>query len=190
MQHLRAKLWILSSLLALGAMGCAQGAPADPPDSGAAARDAGAPADAGTTPADGGAVDGGDPRADGAADAGVAGDADPAADAGAVADAGAADVGAAADASAADASAADAALRLPPANAGFDYQLGGSYPPPAGVRVLARDRTAQPVPGLYNICYVNGFQIQPGEQAFWETNHPELMLSDAGGNLVVDTDWK
>ncbi len=55
--------------------------------------------------------------------------------------------------------------------------------------MLARDRTEPPVPGLYNICYVNGFQIQPNEVAYWETNHPELMLRDGGGNLVVDTAW-
>ena len=28
-------------------------------------------------------------------------------------------------------------LRLPPRHAGFDYQIGGAYPPPPGVRVVS-----------------------------------------------------
>lgn len=78
---------------------------------------------------------------------------------------------------------------LPPVNAGFDYQLGGAYPPPEGVGVVARDRTDAPAPGLYNVCYVNGFQIQPNETSFWMTNHPDLILRDGGGEPVVDPDW-
>lgn len=78
---------------------------------------------------------------------------------------------------------------LPPANAGFDYQLGGGYTPPADVRVLSRDRTDTPAPGLYNLCYVNGFQTQPGERSWWEANHPALLLRDASGRPVIDPDW-
>lgn len=81
------------------------------------------------------------------------------------------------------------ALSLPPVNGGLDYQLGGPYPPPAGVDIVSRDRTEAPARGLYNICYVNGFQIQPDEVADWTTNHPDLMLRDAAGDLVIDTDW-
>jgi hypothetical protein len=80
-------------------------------------------------------------------------------------------------------------LRLPPPNAGFDYQLGGAYPPPTGVTVVSRDRTEAPAPGLYNICYVNGFQIQPGDVAWWKAQHPDLMLRDKDGKLVIDPDW-
>ena len=78
---------------------------------------------------------------------------------------------------------------LPPANAAVDYQLGGAYAPAAGVRIVSRDRTAPAAPGLYNICYVNGFQIQPGEEAFWEMQHPNLILRDASGDPVIDADW-
>jgi hypothetical protein len=79
--------------------------------------------------------------------------------------------------------------RLPPANAGFDYQLGGAYPPPAGITVVSRDRTEAPERGLYNICYVNGFQIQPGDVAWWKAEHPDLMLRDKDGKPVIDPDW-
>lgn len=78
----------------------------------------------------------------------------------------------------------------PPANAQADYQLGGPYAPPAGVTVVARDRTEAPAAGLYNICYVNGFQIQPtaDEEALWLDQHPELVLRDDGAP-VIDADW-
>ena len=80
-------------------------------------------------------------------------------------------------------------LVLPPVNAKADYQLGGAYPPPAGVMVVSRDRKAARVDGLYNICYVNGFQIQPDDESYWTTSHPDLILRDAGGNPVIDTQW-
>jgi hypothetical protein len=79
--------------------------------------------------------------------------------------------------------------RLPPPNAGFDYQLGGAYTPPAGVTVVSRDRTEAPEPGIYNICYVNGFQIQSGDLRWWKANHPDLMLRDKKGKIVIDPDW-
>ncbi len=81
---------------------------------------------------------------------------------------------------------ASAAVTLPPAGAGFDYQIGGPYTPPDGVEVVSRDRAAEPADGLYNICYVNAFQVQPGEQSQWES---DLLLRDAAGNLVIDEDW-
>lgn len=84
---------------------------------------------------------------------------------------------------------APAALRLPPANAPFDYQIGGAYLPPHGVQVVSRDRQSSPEPGLYNICYVNGFQAQPEEASWWQNNHPELVLRDANGDPVVDGAW-
>lgn len=80
-------------------------------------------------------------------------------------------------------------LTLPPTNAKFDYQLGGPYPPPSGVKMISRDRNAGRVDGLYNICYINGFQIQPDEEDWWLTNHPDLILKDANGTIVRDTAW-
>jgi hypothetical protein len=80
-------------------------------------------------------------------------------------------------------------IRLPPPNAGFDYQLGGGYAPPAGVTVISRDRTDTPAPGLFDICYVNGFQIQSDDVDWWKANHPDLMLRDKAGKLVIDPDW-
>jgi hypothetical protein len=82
----------------------------------------------------------------------------------------------------------DRDIPLPPAGAAFDYQLGGAYDPPAGVEVVARDSTAEPS-GLYDICYVNGFQTQPGDGEHWLTEHPDLVLRDAEGGPVADPDW-
>lgn len=79
-----------------------------------------------------------------------------------------------------------AGVQLPPLHAGFDYQIGGAYRPPAGVRIVSRDRTATPAPGLYNICYVNAFQAQPGDEESWPA---DLLLRDANGEAVVDGDW-
>ncbi|MEO5534092.1 MAG: endo alpha-1,4 polygalactosaminidase [Pseudolysinimonas sp.] len=80
-------------------------------------------------------------------------------------------------------------IRLPPAGVGFDYQLGGPYDPPAGVVVVARDSTVEPASGSYNICYINGFQTQPGEAALWLSPHPDLLLHDEAGEPIVDPDW-
>ncbi|MEV6482922.1 endo alpha-1,4 polygalactosaminidase [Streptomyces sp. NPDC051576] len=77
-------------------------------------------------------------------------------------------------------------IQLPSRHADFDYQIGGAYPPPSGVRIVSRDRTASPAPGLYNICYVNAFQAQPDERASWPA---DLLLRDAQGDVVVDEDW-
>ncbi|MHB9857305.1 endo alpha-1,4 polygalactosaminidase [Streptomyces sp. YIM S03343] len=91
-----------------------------------------------------------------------------------------------ATASATASSAAPTGVRLPPKHAGFDYQIGGAYTPPAGVRIVSRDRSSSPAPGLYNICYVNAFQAQPEERASWPA---DLLLRDADGDVVIDEDW-
>ncbi|MEU7043254.1 endo alpha-1,4 polygalactosaminidase [Streptomyces varsoviensis] len=83
-------------------------------------------------------------------------------------------------------------IRLPEANASFDYQIGGPYTPPDGVRAVSRDRTAKPAPGLYNVCYVNAFQTQPSAKdiAWWKEKHDDLLLRNDDGELVVDGPWK
>ncbi|WP_238992344.1 endo alpha-1,4 polygalactosaminidase [Jiangella ureilytica] len=88
----------------------------------------------------------------------------------------------------------DPQVELPPAGGRFDYQLGGPHPPAPGVVVVARDVTAEPAPGLYNVCYVNAFQTQPGDLDAWTTDHPDLLLrhdggDDGDGGLVTDPDW-
>lgn len=75
-----------------------------------------------------------------------------------------------------------------PANAGFDYQIGEAYAPPAGVGVVSRDKSAAPAAGAYNICYLNGFQAQPDEVGGWKRDHDDLLLK-SGGSYVVDGDW-
>ncbi|MFH9068754.1 endo alpha-1,4 polygalactosaminidase [Streptomyces alboflavus] len=77
-------------------------------------------------------------------------------------------------------------VALPPPHAGFDYQIGGAYIPPAGVRVVSRDHAAAPAPGLYNLCYVNAFQAQPGAEKEWDE---DLLLRDGDGDVVYDGEW-
>jgi hypothetical protein len=93
-------------------------------------------------------------------------------------------------------------VALPPANGKFSYQLGGDYAPESGVQVVSRDRTVAPAgSGYYNICYVNLLQTQPDEEgqssshppygttSWWVLNHPDLLLRDASGDVIVDEDW-
>jgi hypothetical protein len=72
---------------------------------------------------------------------------------------------------------------LPP-GAVADYQLGGGYPPAQGVTVVVRDSTDRPAPGYFNICYVNGFQTQPG--ADWPV---ELLVPGPDGLPLADPGW-
>ena len=72
---------------------------------------------------------------------------------------------------------------LPP-GALADYQLGGAYPPASGVTVVVRDSTDRPAKGYFNICYVNGFQTQPG--ADWPA---ELLVPGPDGRPLADPDW-
>jgi hypothetical protein len=71
----------------------------------------------------------------------------------------------------------------------FDYQLGASYAPPPGVGAVVRDSTSEPADGTYSVCYVNGFQTQPGDLDRWLSEHPDLILRDASGEPVVDEGW-
>ncbi len=84
---------------------------------------------------------------------------------------------------------------LPPTDGVLDYQLGAAYDEvdvgdgPVRPDVVVRDATAAPLPGAYSVCYVNGFQTQPGETDRWLDGHEDLLLHDADGTLVVDPDW-
>ncbi|WP_415973410.1 endo alpha-1,4 polygalactosaminidase [Rhodococcus sp. 077-4] len=71
-----------------------------------------------------------------------------------------------------------------PSHERFDYQLGAAYETEGGIDTVVRDSTAEPLPGAYSICYVNGLQTQPGAE--W---NPDLLLRDADGELVVDPAW-
>ncbi len=85
---------------------------------------------------------------------------------------------------------AAAAVVPPPAGARFDYQIGGAYPPAPSVEIVDRDRAEPPAPGRYGVCYVNAFQVQPGERGWWRRRHPRLLLRDRRERLVVDRAWR
>jgi len=76
----------------------------------------------------------------------------------------------------------------PPAGVVVDYQLGGAYDPADGVGGVVRDATAPPAPGLYSVCYLNGFQTQPSERDLWLEERADLVLTAEGGP-VIDENW-
>lgn len=76
-------------------------------------------------------------------------------------------------------------VTLPPAGGKPDYQLGGAYPPGEAVEIVGRDRTAEPAPDRYSICYVNGFQTQPAERDLWDDD----LLVTVDGEPLIDPDW-
>ena len=88
------------------------------------------------------------------------------------------------------ASSGDGGLELPPVGAVVDYQLGGRYEPADDVEVVTRDSSSVPDPDRYSICYVNGFQTQPGgaRDVFVVLHGVDLLLQD-GGEDVVDPGW-
>jgi hypothetical protein len=83
---------------------------------------------------------------------------------------------------------ASAAVTPPPANAQFDYQIGGAYTPDAAVGVVDRDRTSAPAAGKYNVCYVNAFQTQSDAAGWWRSKHGRLLLK-RNGRYVTDSAW-
>lgn len=98
--------------------------------------------------------------------------------------------------------ATNSSIPLPPANDGFSYQLYGKYTPESPAGVVSRDRSDPPAgAAYYNICYVNVLQTQPDEEgqstsnppygttAWWTANHPDLLLKDSNGTVIVDEDW-
>ena len=87
------------------------------------------------------------------------------------------------------ATAAAPTVTLPPVNGQFDYQIGGVYTPAESVAIVSRDREADAAAGKYNICYINAFQTQPGEAAFWKKKHKTLLLKNSKGKYITDPDW-
>ena len=85
-------------------------------------------------------------------------------------------------------SAALLAVPALPTGTDVDYQLGGAATAPAHVGIVVRDREERPQTGRFNICYVNGFQTQAHEKAFWQ-KRPTLILRDHSGDPVVDEAW-
>lgn len=83
---------------------------------------------------------------------------------------------------------ATADVTLPSPTTDVDYQLGGTKALPKRVGIVVRDREARPSKRAYSVCYVNGFQTQPGERRFWRTKHWGLVLKKAG-KPVVDSAW-
>jgi hypothetical protein len=81
-------------------------------------------------------------------------------------------------------------ISLPPVDGRFSYQLGGAYPPAPGVSVVSRDRSDPPAPGVYSICYVNAFQAQPDAIGWWRRWHPDLLLRNSLGQVVLDRQWQ
>jgi hypothetical protein len=78
------------------------------------------------------------------------------------------------------------AVTLPPEGGVPDYQLGTDYSPDASVQIVGRDRSASPADGVYSICYVNGFQTQPGELDLWPDG---VLLRTSNGEPFIDPDW-
>ena len=74
----------------------------------------------------------------------------------------------------------------------FDYQLGGEYGPPSGVKIVARDwYDSSKLPNnLYGVCYVNAFQTQPNDPDVKRIDEPSgwpasLVLKD-----IEDPNWE
>ncbi|MGH8963874.1 MAG: endo alpha-1,4 polygalactosaminidase [Actinomycetes bacterium] len=85
--------------------------------------------------------------------------------------------------------AADPSPTLPPTEGVFDYQLGVAsdhLSDGTPIDLVVRDAAADPLEGAYSVCYVNGFQTQPGSD--W-SSRPEAMLRDTSGEPVRDPDW-
>ena len=86
------------------------------------------------------------------------------------------------DASSADATSPRADGREPlPANAPFDYQIGGDYAPPGEVEVVARDWfTGDSLSDGYSICYVNAFQTEAEDDGVDRPDERSALAEPAG----------
>ncbi len=86
----------------------------------------------------------------------------------------------------ASASASAATVTPPPKHVPWDYQIGGAYALPDGVRVVSRSHEDAAAPDAYNICNFNAFQAQENAEGDWDS---DLLLRDAGGDVVYNEDW-
>jgi hypothetical protein len=80
-------------------------------------------------------------------------------------------------------------VSLPPGHGRFSYQIGGAYAPPTGVSIVDRDHTDAADPTRFSICDVNAYQAQADARGWWRAHHPDLLLRDPAGQLVVDEQW-
>lgn len=80
-----------------------------------------------------------------------------------------------------------AAVTRLPTGPDVDYQLGGVREVPSNVGIVVRDRAERPLAGVYDVCYVNGFQTQAGERAFWKRRM--VLVLRRHGRPVVDSAW-
>ncbi|MDQ2750650.1 MAG: endo alpha-1,4 polygalactosaminidase [Actinomycetota bacterium] len=80
-------------------------------------------------------------------------------------------------------------VSLPPVHGRVSYQISGAYAPPAAVSIVDRDHTDAADPTRFSICYVNAYQAQADAMGWWTTHHPELLLRDSAGQLVIDGQW-
>lgn len=81
------------------------------------------------------------------------------------------------------------AVALLPFGQPADYQLGGDYDVDPDVKIVTRDSTSEPADGVYSICYVNGFQSQPGDDELWTGDNPDLVLRNDAGEAIIDPNW-
>jgi hypothetical protein len=77
----------------------------------------------------------------------------------------------------------------PPASGSFDYQLGGASDLEDAPDVVVRDSSDAPLEGAYSVCYVNGFQTQPGDTREWVAEREHLLLHAPSGAVVTDSVW-
>lgn len=68
----------------------------------------------------------------------------------------------------------------------FDYQIGRARTPASNVGIVSRDYTISPANGVYNICYINAFQSQPGEESSWPTGSVTPLLDEDWNEYLID----
>lgn len=77
-------------------------------------------------------------------------------------------------------------IELPPFWADFDYQIGTARTPADNVGIVSRDYTESSAAGIYNICYVNAFQSQPGEESSWPAGAVTPLLDVDWNEYLID----